>query len=686
MGTSTYDVSICFRTVSAMPYSLRSNLLTFLFVLCVLALFSFTRQECFAQVLVEQLGVMQTQQALNAQQAGNVQQVAPPPQGNRDDDREAAPRAAAPPVDEKGKLQKISDDLFNNGGWWGPGGYFSPIKLPLYILIFLIWVGSASWINADQERLRRENREVFNLVYLLLYGVLGTALFFIPIFWLVFSLTVLICFVPSLTYIVIRNQSLPPGDRVLTGEHLWFLFAVAMGKIGVKIAHGPRTPYGGGPAIELEPVDQKVDPQKLQAQLILARNAPGFNLFRENIHDAIQNRATAIMFDFSPTETKIKHQVDGTWLDLVPIPRTLGRSKEKDIYEEMLEAAKKLVGVNPEDRHSKQGGKFKATTGSAKKKNKQRKFDIDFMSRGTQTGEAAMVQIHAQTVPFGSLDEIGVRPEMQPKILEQLNGKKGIVIISAPPAHGLRSSMAVFSKMCDRFTRDVANIEDVNGASEAIENVVSGLYDSSKGETPMKTLPDLLFRAIAVLFVRDMSDPETVKTCCEALAHEEERLFITMLRAKDGGEALQCLLSVNVPSEKIVPYINSVICQRLIRKLCPDCKEEYEPDPKVLQQLRLNPDRVKQLFRKRTPLPPHEEAKRGICPTCNGVGYFGRTALFELLMVSDAAKALLLSKANTATLRQQFNKEGQQTFLHEGIRLILKGDTSVEELSRVLKM
>ena len=657
------------------PLFFVKNFSIFLFVLCVLLLFGSTGQECFAQVLVEQLAVQGALQENNNQ---NNQAIL---QGGQQE----APQAAPQRGDPKAQLQKISDDLFNNKGWWGPGGYFSFIKLPLYIVIFLIWVGSASWINADQERLRKENREVFNLVYLLLYGVLGTAIFFIPIFWVAFSLTALICFVPSLTYVVIRNQSLPPGEQVLTGEHLWFLFAVAMGKVGVKIAYGPRTTYGGGPAIELEPLGKGVDPQKLQAQLILARNDPGYNLFRENLHDAIQSRATAIMFDFSPEQTKIKHQVDGTWLDLVPIPRTLGRSKEKDIYEEMLEAVKKLVGANPEDRRSKQGGKFKAVTGSAKKKNKQKKFEIDFMSQGTQTGEAAMLQFHAQTVPFKSFDEIGMRPEMQPKVLEQINGHKGIVIISAPPAHGLRSLMSVVSKVCDRFTRDVANVEDVNGTSEAIENIIPGLYDSSKGETPMKTLPDLLFRAIAVLFVRDMSSPEIVKTCCEALEHDD-RLFLTMVRAKDGVDTLLRFLSVDFPAQRIVPHLNAAICQRLIRKLCEDCKEPYEPEPKVLQQLRLNPNQVKHLFRKRTPLPPHEEAKRGICQTCHGVGYYGRTALFELVMVSDATKALLLSKADPAAIRQQLGKEGQQTFLHEGIRLLLKGDTSVEELSRVLKM
>ena len=631
----------------------RCHFSVFLFFLCILALFALADQKCYAQ----------------------------------EDDGEQAPQVQAPRGETpKERLQKISDNLFNNGGWWGPGGYFSPIKLPLYILVFLIWVGSASWINADQERQRKENRETFNLIYFLMYTVGGTAIFFIPIFWLAFSLTVLICFVPSLTYVVIRNQSLPPGDQVLTGEHLWYIFAVTMGKIGIKIHHGPRTVYSGGPPVELEPIAKGVDQNQLQAWLILARNAPGYNLLRENIYDAVQSRATAIRFDFSPEQTKIWHQVDGVWLELVPVPRKLGRTREMDIYEEMQEAAKKLVGANHEDRRSKQGGKIKVLIGAAKKKGKPQKFEVDYITQGTAAGEAAMLQFQAKTVPFKTLDEIGVRTEIQPKILEQINGAKGIVLVSAPPAHGLRSTMTVLSKSCDRFTKDIASVEDVNVAGEPIENVTRGLYDSSKGEVPMTPLADLLFKGIATIFVRDMSAPETVKVACESLEHDD-RLFITMVRGKDGVDTLRRFLSVNFPAQHVVPHIASTICQRLIRVLCTECKEAYEPEPKVLQQLRLNPNQVQQLFRKREPLPsPNEEAKRGICHKCHGVGYFGRTALFELLMVSDAVKALLLANAEPAAIRQQFNKEGQQTFLHEGIRLLLKGETSVEELSRVLKM
>ena len=692
----TFYIPFFFDTVMVFH---RNRFSAFLFLLFILIFFSASWQECHAQFsLTEQSAVMGVQSNLMGNTGqGNPGQAGPPPgmmgpgmMGPGMMPGMMGPvmgQPAAPKEEtEEDKLKKISDELFKNGGWWGPGGYFSPIKLPLYILIFLIWAGSASWMNADQERLHKENREVLNLVYLLLYGVLGTAIFFIPLFWLAFSLTVLICFVPSLVYVVIRNQSLPPGDQVLTAEHLWFLFAITMGKFGIKIQHGHRLVYQSGPAVELEPVAKGFDVPTLQARLILARNAAGYTLLRESIHEAVQSRATAMRFDFTPEQTKIWHQVDGAWLELVPVPRKLGRTKEKDVYEEMMEAAKKLVGGNYEDRRSKQGGKFKATIGNPKKKSKQKKIEVDFVSQGTPTGEAAMFLFHTHSVPFKTLDEIGVRPEMQTKILGQINGKKGIVLVSAPATHGLRSTMAVFSKVCDRFTRDVANIEDVNGAGEPIENVVPGLYDSGKGETPMKTLPDLLFRAIATLFVRDMTAPETVKTCCEALAHDD-RLFITMLRAKDGVEALQRFLSVDFPTQQIAPHISSVVCQRLIRLLCPDCKEAYTPEPQVLQQLRLNPSQVQELYRKRTPLPTaHEEMKRGICQKCHGVGYFGRTALFELLLVSDAVKALLISRADAAAIRQQFNKEGQQTFLHEGIRLLLKGDTAVEELSRVLKM
>lgn len=577
------------------------------------------------------------------------------------------------------KPAAASGDILQRG-WWGPGGYVSPTKLGLYVLIFFIWTFCASWMNADMERLDNPNRETNNLIYLGLYGGVGLVFFFVPLFWASFPITVALCLGPPIIYVMQRNKPLPPHEKVLTRDHLWYLFAVAMNKIGVKVKVKPRLTYESGPPIEMEPFAKNVDSSILKGRLIVARNAPGYNTFRQNVFDAVNCRATALMFDFTPERTVIRHQVDGTWLDLEPIPRTADKGKTKDGMEEMLESIKLLVGANPNDRRSRQSGSFLAAIGPGKKK---KKYEADFLSQGTKTGEAAVIQFTAKKVPFQSLDALGMRPEMQTKLLEQFNGSKGLFIVSALPANGLRSSMDVFSRSCDRFTRDVVNIEDVMFPTEEIENIILAKYDSSKGETPMKVLPEVVFKEPHALIIRDMTDLETLEFCCKEI--DKPRLFITTTRAKDGLDAVSKFLAMKISPQTFLPRLNGMICQRLIRKLCPDCKEPYQPAPQLLQQLGLRPDQVKEFYRTRTPLPEPEERKRGICETCNGVGYYGRTALFELTLMTDSIRALILSNTNHETIRQQLLKEGQTGFLFEGINLLLKGETTVEEFSRIMK-
>ncbi|MDR1270777.1 MAG: Flp pilus assembly complex ATPase component TadA [Planctomycetaceae bacterium] len=609
-------------------------------------------------------------------------------QRNAEINNAAAPAGEAPVAENDAvaggnaavPVQKTRGDILKDG-WWGPGGYISLIKLPLYIFVFLIWVGCASWMNSDQERLKKESREALNFLYLMLYTVLGTIFFFVPIFWVAFPATFLLCIVPVMIYVVKRNKPLPPHEKVLTGEHLFYLYAVAMNKIGVKIKVKKRQTYESGPSIEMETIGKNIDPKILQGRLIVARNAPGYNLFRESVYDALTSNATSMMFDFSPERTAIRHQVDGVWLDLAPIPRVIDKGKNKDTMEEMLESAKLLVGVNPNDRRSRQTGIFVAVLGGGKKK---RKYEAEFISQGTKTGEAVMIQFTASKVPFKNPIELGMRPEVQTKLMEQLNAHQGIFVVSAPLANGLRSSMDVFARVCDRFTRDVVNIEDAASPTEVIENVVLTRYDSSKGETPITVLPDALFKEPHALIVRDMSSLETLQLCCKEV--DMHRLFITTVRAKDGVEAIFRFLATKIPPQQFIPRLNGVINQRLIRKLCPACKEPYQPAPQLLQQLGLRPDQVKEFYRTRTPLPESEERKRGICPNCNGIGYRGRTALFELLILTDSVRELILSNPNPALIRQQFTKEGQTGFLYEGIHLLIRGETTVEEFSRIMKM
>lgn len=563
-------------------------------------------------------------------------------------------------------------------GWWGPGGYVSPTKLGLYIFVFFIWAFSGSWMNADMERLNNPERETRNIIYLGMNAFLGGALFFVPIFWVAFPALFLMAVVPTMVYVTNRNKNLPPHEKVLTGEHLFFVFATALNRIGFKIKVKKRLSYQDGPPVELEALGKNIDPSILKGRSILARNSPGYNALRQAIYDALMSNATELMFDFTPEQTTVRHQVDGVWLSLAPIPRVIEKGKTKDNMEELLEAAKILVGVNPGDRRSRQSGLFLAAI------RKKTKYEAEFFSQGTKTGEAAVIRFTAKKVPFKSLEELGVRPEIQPKILGQLNAPQGIFIVSAPAANGLRSSMDVFCRVCDRFTRDIVNVEDTANPTEIIENIVLATYDSTRGETPMTALPDVVFKEPHALIVKDMMSLPTLEFCCSEV--DKQRLFITMNRAKDGIEAIFQYLALKIPPQTFLSKLNGVVCQRLIRKLCPDCKEPYQPAPQLLQQLGLRPDQVKEFYRTRTPLPEPEEKKRGVCETCNGIGYRGRTGLFELIEINDSIRELILAHPNPTTIRQQLAKQGQTGFLYEGVLLLLKGETTVEEFSRVMKM
>jgi type II secretory ATPase GspE/PulE/Tfp pilus assembly ATPase PilB-like protein len=165
---------------------------------------------------------------------------------------------------------------------------------------------------------------------------------------------------------------------------------------------------------------------------------------------------------------------------------------------------------------------------------------------------------------------------------------------------------------------------------------------------------------------------------CEASA---EHLIVSSARAKDCIDTLLRIMAVKASAADFGRSITAVLSQRLIRKLCEKCKEAYPPTPEMLQQFGIPPGRVAAFYRPHPPQPKEE-----LCAECSGVGYKGRTAIFELLLVDDSLRQLLLSGAKIDVLRQAARKTGLRTFQEEGILVVAKGLTSVPELVRVLKL
>lgn len=574
--------------------------------------------------------------------------------------------------------EKEAADRILQDGWWGTGHYFSITKIILFLVIFWCWIVTADWMNDDMEHRKVETRPMQNLQFFLVYVGISTVAFYIPTFWASFPLTLLAWAVPMVTYVKLRNQTVPEHEKVWTRDHLEYLYAVYMNKIGVKVKIKKRASYETGVPVELNPFGKQLSPQVLQGRLILARNSPGYNDLRAFLYDGLLRDADSVMFDYSPQKTIVRHMIDGVWIEIIEVPRQVEKGKEKDKLELALESAKVLIGGNPSDRRSKQTGSFTATIG-------KKKYDCEFMSQGTPTGEAMLIQVVRQQVPFSTLDELGMFPTVQEKLRGHLNAAKGFFLISAPPGNGLRSSCNVFIRNSDRFTRDVTAIEDAQNPHPEIENIVMYRYDSFRGENPMTVLPDVFFKEPHAVIVRDVVNVETLTLCCKEVV-DNNRLFISSIRANDAVEAMLRMLALKIDPQLYATALSAVICQRLIRKLCPDCKEGFQPPPQLLQSLGFAPGSINEFYRIRSPLPEELERKRKPCPTCNDIGYKGRTALFELVELNDEIRSLLVTHPNINEIRQAVVRSQQPGFMQYGAELVRQGITSVDELSRVLKM
>lgn len=631
----------------------------------------------FGATLVEMNAVTGTASEMQGSSASNAAEYAPGSDPEYKDDSSSAPAPLAAPASgldaEKKKAAQRGPAALQRG-WLGSGGYLSITKLLLFLLVFFCWVFTTNWVSCDSEKLELENRFFWNSLNFFTYLIASSILFYLPVkspilFFVTFPLTFLCWLVPVIVYVVVRNKPLPPFERVMTGEHLKYLFAVFLSKFGIKMKIKKTMSYEGGSPIEISAAGRNVDPQALGARTILARNNPGFNDFRRIVFDSLERKADGILFDSQSDQTAVKFLIDGVWIDMSPLNRDRGDAA--------VFAMKLLVGGDPEKPQPRLVGSFLATI------RKKTKFNADLTVQTAQGGvEKAIVSFVIQKVPFNSLEELGIRPETQTKIVDALNAPRGLVVFSAAPANGLRSTMNVAARSADRYTRDFATVEDVQNPYQFIENVTLNQYDSLKGENPMSVLPDVFFREPQVLLIRDLVNTDTLKLCCEEV-EENNRLIITTLRAKDAVDTILRMLAMKVPPQLLASALRTVISQRLIRKLCPDCKEVFEPQPALLQRLGLPPDRVTQLYRVRSAPQPGEKQKP--CLSCNDIGYLGRTALCEVIEINDEIRKILVSNPAADAIRKASVQAGNRGFLFEGALLVAKGITSVEELARVMK-
>lgn len=542
----------------------------------------------------------------------------------------------------------------------GAGSYFSWFKLVSVICIYLAWVRTCDWANRDCQ-IYGQPYAMWNPIITAPFLLGMIAVFSIPVFPLGMALLVLSYLGPVLAYVFIRNAKLDPHERVLTPDHIRHLMAGRLQQMGVEVSAEGKAAHEKGAPVVFHPAGG-TDKQN-QANIITARQSPGYLPAKDLAVDLIKQRADKCMLDFSRDAVAVRYQIDGVWHE--------ADGQDRETGDSVLAVFKTMSNLNVEERRKRQAGKFTAEM-------EKKKYAGTIISQGTQTGERVILQLDRPHSDFKTLRELGMREKMEEQLKGLLAQDRGLVLFSSQPAGGLTTTMRLALKLTDRFMRDFAAFQDEVAPEPVVDNIEITTYNTAKGELPHKVLESLIRREPNAIVASDLPNAETAIMLCDQAVRD--KLVITTVRAKEAVEALLRVLLLKVPASKFAPAVIGVVNQRLIRKLCEDCKQGYEPAPQLLQKLGIPAGRVEQLYR-----PPEATEQEKVCPTCNGIGYFGRTSIYELVVVNAKLREALEKEPKLDVLRKVSREAGNKNLQQEGLVLVAQGITSVQELSRVLK-
>jgi type II secretory ATPase GspE/PulE/Tfp pilus assembly ATPase PilB-like protein len=592
-----------------------------------------------------------------------AQDAAPPPAAP--DQAQAAPGAAPPsPTTTSGrwapppggftrgnKVASPSGQVITQVGW-----YLSLLKFVPVVLLFLYWANTSSWVAEDSRSLK-VRPELWNSV-MLLCGLLAFVLVLTIPLYAAGSLAMLFVYgAPLGFYIYERNQRVPESGKVLTPRHIRSWTIRQLARVGIHIGGKEATEITLGPPIQF--IGKTKTGQRDEARTRQVESSKGYMAAKELVYDSILRRATDIHLEPKEDEMGARIRIDGVMYPTEPFDRPVGDA--------ITNIFKVLSAMDITERRRPQDGSFGALV-------EGREVDFRVASQGTRFGEKLSLRILDQSNSVSSLEQLGMRKQMEEKIREVARQPHGMFLCCGPTGAGKSTTLYNCLGSLDREQCNIITIEDpieykMDGVTQIEINTKSGQSFGGSLRSVLRQDPD-------VVMIGEIRDEETAKIACQA-ASTGHMVFSTV-HANDTITALYRLLDLNVEPFMLANSVSAILGQRLARRLCPHCRESYKPNPELLKQAGLPAEKVKEFYR-----PPKD--RKEVCTNCGGLGFRGRIGVYELLVVNDRMRDLVRDKAPISTLRAEARKNGMLYMREEGLRLVVRGVTSVDELMRVVK-
>jgi type IV pilus assembly protein PilB len=391
-----------------------------------------------------------------------------------------------------------------------------------------------------------------------------------------------------------------------------------------------------------------LDMQSVEAE---ANAAPIIKYVDLILYQAIRDRASDIHFEPFENEFKIRYRVDGALYEMAPPPRHLALP--------VISRVKVLANLNIAERRLPQDGRIQKNIAG-------KQVDLRVSTLPTQHGESVVLRVLDRSSVNLNLEMLGMPPYIFNYILETIEKPNGIFIVTGPTGSGKTTTLYACLNKINTIDSKILTAEDP--VEYDIEGLIQVPISETIGLTFARVLRAFLRQDPDRIMVGETRDLETAQISIQASL--TGHLVFSTLHTNDAPGAVTRLIDMGVEPFMISASLEGVLGQRLIRKVCQNCRAEYEPNEAVLQQLGLTPHEIGD---------KHFYYGKG-CDQCNNTGYKGRKGIYELLDVTDPIRELINQRAPTVVMKQKAIELGMVTLREDGLRSIYDGETTIEEV------
>ena len=401
---------------------------------------------------------------------------------------------------------------------------------------------------------------------------------------------------------------------------------------------------------ELQQVGGKID---LEDKAAMAAAAPVVKLLNYILYQAIRDKASDIHLEPFETDFKIRYRVDGSLFELEAPPPHLA--------EALIARVKVMSDLDIAETRLPQDGRIELTVGG-------RSVDLRVSTLPTMYGESTVMRILDRSNVSLSLDNLGLLPPVRAHLRRFIDLPHGIVLVTGPTGSGKTTTLYAMLNEANKEDTKVITVEDP--VEYDLEGIIQVPVNEDIGVTYASVLRTILRQDPDVILVGEIRDKETAQTAIEASL--TGHLVFSTLHTNDAASAVTRLVDIGIEPFLLTATLQGILAQRLVRRVCSECKVFYEPADDVLRRLGLTATQV---------LGKKFAYGKG-CARCNFTGHKGRMAITEILDVDDGIRELILQGSSTTTLQQAAIEKGLVTLRENGLQAIFDGATTVEEVLR----